>query len=132
VTGSARRKVKDKDLGALADQLRELDVPGQEARSLARMCGGPQFVYPAPAVADILHCHRGVAGRMVTLAHSVFPTTTLDGQPLEPTLPATADALGEWVIDQAHADVIEKVLGGVAAKRLRPEVWSAAEAQLAQ
>jgi hypothetical protein len=105
-------------------------------RVIARLDRDGEFVrlnvYPAAAVADVLRCRRGVAARLVALAHSVFPTTSLDGQSLPPMLPATAAAWGDWVIDQAHAEVIEKVLGGAAAKRLPPEVWSAAEAQLAR
>jgi hypothetical protein len=50
---AARRKVPGNDLWALADQLRELGVPGQEARSLARMCGGPQLIGQLGATARI-------------------------------------------------------------------------------
>jgi 5-methylcytosine-specific restriction protein A len=88
-------------------------------------------IRPANAVADIARCRPVEARRMVALAGSVFPTT-LDGQPLEPELPATAAALGGFEIDQAHAEVIERALHTEAARRIPPEQWAGLETQLAE
>nr|MBA2322579.1 DUF222 domain-containing protein [Pseudonocardiales bacterium] len=70
------------------------------------------------------------ARRLVATATAVFPTS-LSGRPLEPKLAATAMALGGYEIDQAHAEVIERVLSSDAARRIGPEYWAGAEAQLA-
>jgi 5-methylcytosine-specific restriction protein A len=86
---------------------------------------------PAPAVADIVRCRLAEARRMVAVASSIFPTT-LDGQPLQPELPATAAALASFEIDQAHAEVIERALHSEAARRIPPEQWASAEVQLAE
>ncbi|GAA5173466.1 HNH endonuclease signature motif containing protein [Pseudonocardia eucalypti] len=83
------------------------------------------------AIADLLGYHPGKARRMVAVARSVFPMT-LDGQPVEPVMPATATALGALTIDQAHADVIEDLLNSPTGRRLDPAMWSGAEAQLAE
>jgi Domain of unknown function (DUF222) len=88
-------------------------------------------VRPAPAVADLLRVHPREARRLVATAAAVFPTT-LDGQPLEPKLPATAAALATGEIDTTHAEVIEHALTTDAARRIEPGRWAAAEAQLAE
>ena len=49
-------------------------------------------VRPAEAVADLERCRPAEARRKVAVAEAVFPIS-LDGQPLEPRLPATALAL---------------------------------------
>ncbi|MDQ2708819.1 MAG: 13E12 repeat family protein [Actinomycetota bacterium] len=59
----------------------------------------------------------------------MFPTS-LAGEPLEPRLPTTA-ALSGYQIDTAHADVIERALSSDAARRIGPDYWGGAEAQLA-
>jgi len=87
-------------------------------------------VRPAPAIADLLRCQETEARRMVAVARSVFPTA-LDGRPLEPKLPATAMALAGWEIDQAHAQVIERLMSSGAAERISREQWSTLEEQLA-
>ncbi|MBB6374409.1 5-methylcytosine-specific restriction protein A [Pseudonocardia eucalypti] len=83
------------------------------------------------AIADLLGYHPGRARRMVAVARAVFPTT-LDGQPVEPVMPATATALGAFTIDQSHADVIENLLNSPTGRRLDPGVWRGAEKQLAE
>jgi 5-methylcytosine-specific restriction protein A len=85
---------------------------------------------PAGTVADILRCRPVEARRMVALARSLFPRT-LDGQVLEPELPATAAALAGFEIDQAHAEVIERALHSDAARRIPSGQWVEAEVQLA-
>jgi 5-methylcytosine-specific restriction protein A len=86
---------------------------------------------PAVTVADILRCRPVEARRMLALVRSIFPRT-LNGQVLEPELPATAAALGAFEIDQAHAEVIERALHSDAARRIPPEQWAGAEVQLAE
>ncbi|GAA5161728.1 HNH endonuclease signature motif containing protein [Pseudonocardia eucalypti] len=83
------------------------------------------------AIADLLGYHPQRARRMVAVARAVFPTT-LDGQPVEPAMPATAAALGALTIDQPHADVIENLLNSPTGRRLDPGVWGGAEKQLAE
>ena len=50
---AAQRKTPANDLWALTDRLRELGVPGQDARSLARMCGGAVLTGQLGATARI-------------------------------------------------------------------------------
>src|SRR5713101_7782189 len=123
----------------LIDQLMFLKMATRQCEhdalhTIARLDREGEFaergVRPAPAVADLLRCRESESRRLVAVAGSVFPTS-LHGEPLEPRLPATAMALGGWEIDQAHAEVIERVLGSDAAGRLDPETWAGAETQLA-
>jgi 5-methylcytosine-specific restriction protein A len=103
-------------------------------RVIARLESEGEFaqrgVRAGPAVADLLGCRRGRGYRLARLAGQVFPTT-LAGAPVEPVLAATATALAAFEIDQAHAEVIDQVLAGAAARRLTPGVWADAEAQCA-
>jgi len=123
----------------LIDQLKFLKTVIRQAEhdalhTIARLDREGEFaergVRPAPAVADLLRCRESESRRLVAVAASVFPTS-LHGEPLEPRLPATAMALGGWEIDQAHAEVIERVLGSDPARRLDPGRWASAEVQLA-
>jgi len=123
----------------LIDQLQFLKTVIRQAEhdslhTVARLDREGEFaergVRPAPAVADLLRCRETEARRLVAVAASVFPTS-LRGEPLEPRLPATAMALGGWEIDQAHAEVIERVLRSDAAARLDPRLWANVETQLA-
>jgi uncharacterized protein DUF222 len=105
-----------------------------ELHAIARLDRDGEFtardVQPAPAVADILRVPPRQGRRMVAVARAVFPTT-LDGQPVEPKLPATATVLASGEIDTQHAEVIERRLSSDAAQRIDPERWTDAEAQLA-
>src|SRR5882672_833285 len=123
----------------LIDQLKFLKTATRQCehdalRTIARLDREGEFaergVRPAPAVADLLRCRETEARRLVAVAASVFPTS-LHGQPLQPKLPGTAMALGGWEIDQAHAEVIERVLRSDAAGRLDPRLWANVEIQLA-
>jgi len=123
----------------LIDQLKFLKTVSRQAEhdvlhTIARLDREGEFaergVRPAPAVADLLRCRETEARRLVAVAASVFPTS-LHGQPLPPKLPGTAMALGGWEIDQAHAEVIERVLRSDAAGRLDPRLWANVEIQLA-
>ncbi len=55
----------------------------------------------------------------------------LTGQPLPPLLPGTAAALDAGTAGLRHVEVIARLLDGPAARRLDPDTWAGAEAQLA-
>lgn len=116
------------------EQLRR-ELAHDTLATIARLDRSGEFdqrgVTAQAAVADLFGCHPAKARRQVAVARSVFPTT-LDGQPVEPRLPATAAALGRYVIDSAHADVIERLLDSPTARRLRPDTWTGVETQLAE
>jgi Domain of unknown function (DUF222) len=82
---------------------------------------------PPAAVSDLLGLSQRDGRRWVAVASSVFPTTSLVGEVLEPRLPATAMALGAFEIERAHADVIESALASDAARRISVEQWVGAE-----
>jgi 5-methylcytosine-specific restriction protein A len=84
----------------------------------------------ADGVSDLLGLSQRDGRRLVSVAASVFPTS-LAGEPLEPKLPATAMALGAFEIDQAHVEVIDRVLNSDAAGRIDPGDWASLEVQLA-
>lgn len=118
----------------LLEQLRR-EVTHQTLASIAQLDRSGEFdrrcVTASVAVAELLGRTPARAKRLVAVARAVFPTT-LDGQPVEPRLSATAAALGAYTIDEAHADVIEQLLDSPAARRLDPGIWTGAEAKLAE
>jgi 5-methylcytosine-specific restriction protein A len=87
-------------------------------------------VRAAVAVADLLQIHPRAARRLVALAAAVFPTT-LDGQAVEPKLPATAAALGSGRSTPRTPKSSKQALSTDAAGRIDPPRWAAAKAQLA-
>jgi 5-methylcytosine-specific restriction protein A len=109
-------------------------VQHDSLRAIARLTGEGEFekraVRPAAAIADLLRTTPSEARRLVATATAVFPVS-LTGEPLEPTLPATATALGGYEIDTAHAEVIDRALATSAAQRIGPEHRAGVEAQLA-
>jgi uncharacterized membrane protein len=121
--------------GLKFDQLIGRRLRYHTAGKVARLDRDGEFtarrVHPAPAVADLMRIHPREARRLVAMAAAVFPTT-LHGQPLEPTLPATAAALAAGDIDTTHAEIIEHALTTDAARRIDPPRWCTAEAQLAE
>jgi hypothetical protein len=74
---------------------------------------------------------RAEARRRVIAAEQVGERVGLDGQVLPPRLPATAAAFCAGGAGLRHVEVIAAVLASDAAGRLTPEVWAAAEAELA-
>jgi 5-methylcytosine-specific restriction protein A len=86
---------------------------------------------PGPGVMELTGCRKSAGTRAVQLAAALFPQSTISGQPAEPVLPATAAAFVELSIGLDHASVIRTALASSAAGRLDPEVWAAAERQLA-
>ena len=83
------------------------------------------------AVADLLGWDRAEARRRVSAAEQVCPRTGLDGTALPARLPATAEKFAVGAVSLRHVDVITRVLGSPAARRLAPQVWAGAEAELA-
>ncbi|WP_028924232.1 hypothetical protein, partial [Pseudonocardia acaciae] len=112
-------------LGATLQRLARYD----DIHAIARLDREGEFtsrgVDAAPAVSDILRIPRRASTRMVAVARAVFPTT-LDGQPVEAKLLATATVLATGEIDTQHADVIERHLSCDAARRIDPARWAAA------
>jgi hypothetical protein len=83
------------------------------------------------ALADLLGWDRAEARRRVSAAEQVCPRTGLDGSPLPARLPSTAEKFAGGSASLRHVDVISRVLGSLAARRLAPQVWAGAEAELA-
>ncbi|MFP5019739.1 HNH endonuclease signature motif containing protein [Pseudonocardia phyllosphaerae] len=85
----------------------------------------------AGALADLLRWDPRHSRRFTTAAQQLAPRTTLDGQPLDPTLPATAQVFAGGEISLRHAEVVATLLDSAEAGRLDPAVWAGAEIQLA-
>lgn len=85
----------------------------------------------ASALADLLGWERFEARRHALAASDVVGKTALDGTVLPPRLPATAAVFDAGRTSLRHVEVVAKVLGTRAAERLTPEIWAAAEAELA-
>ncbi|MDN5751598.1 MAG: HNH endonuclease, partial [Pseudonocardia sp.] len=83
------------------------------------------------ALGDLLGWERLDAKRRIVVAEQVRPRTGLDGTPLPARLPGTAEVFDAGGASLRHVEVIARVLGCAAARRLAPAVWSGAEAQLA-
>ena len=83
------------------------------------------------ALADLLGWDRAEARRRVSAAEQVCPRAGLDGSPLAARLPVTAEKFVGGSASLRHVDVISRVLASPAARRLAPEVWAGAEAELA-
>ncbi|MGQ0576758.1 MAG: DUF222 domain-containing protein [Pseudonocardia sp.] len=86
---------------------------------------------PAEALHDLLRWERADARRRVVLAEQVVGRVSLDGSALPPLLPATAAVFAAGGCGARHVEAIARVLGSDAAGRLTPDVWAAAEGQLA-
>jgi hypothetical protein len=87
---------------------------------------------PAHALGDLLGCDTTTARRRVRVAEDICPRTTLDGQPLPPKLPATAEVFAAGEIGVRHVEVIAEALRSPAAGRLEPDIWAGAEEKLAE
>ena len=101
--------------------------------ALERQGGFAERGYPSPAAAlgDLLGWERFEARRRVIAAEQVQPHLGLDGAALPARLPATAEVFAAGEAGLRHVEVIAKVLATPAARRLSPEVWGGAEAELA-
>ncbi|MDN5913798.1 MAG: HNH endonuclease [Pseudonocardia sp.] len=85
----------------------------------------------ASALADLLGWERFEARRHVMAAENVVGKVALDGTVLPPRLPSTTEVFDAGRTSLRHVEVVAKVLGSRAAERLAPEVWAAAEVELA-
>ncbi len=83
------------------------------------------------ALGDLVGWERFDARRRLLAAGQVRPRIGLDGAVLPPVLPATATVFDQGAASLRHVEVIARVLGSPAAERLSPQIWAAAEAQLA-
>ena len=116
---AVRRRLDHLSVGLLAE-LERRDAFGTRGYSSS-----------ASALADLLGWERFEARRHATAAQNVVGTTGLDGTPVSARLPATAEMFDAGQAGLRHVEVIAKVLGSRAAGRLAPQVWAAAEAELA-
>ncbi|MHA6783659.1 DUF222 domain-containing protein [Pseudonocardia saturnea] len=85
----------------------------------------------ARALADLLGWDHPAARTRATTAAELHSPTTLTGEQLPAHLPATATAFTAGDIALRHVEVIGRVLGTDAARRLSPDTWTGAETQLA-
>ncbi|MDN5931960.1 MAG: HNH endonuclease [Pseudonocardia sp.] len=85
----------------------------------------------ARALSDLLGWGYAPARTRATVAADVHSRTTLTGEQLPAYLPATAAAFTVGDIAMRHVEVIGRMLGTDAARRLSPGAWSGAETQLA-
>ena len=86
---------------------------------------------PAAALVDLLGWDRGEAGRRVRASEQIAARLGLDGQPLPPRLPATAEVFAAGATSLRHVETIVRELATPAAGRLAPQVWAAAEEDIA-
>jgi hypothetical protein len=85
---------------------------------------------PAAALTDLLGWDRFEASRHVTAAEQVCPRIGLDGAENPARLPITAERFAAGQIGLRHVDVIAKLLDRPEARRLSPDIWALAEAEL--
>jgi hypothetical protein len=90
------------------------------------------YKQPKSALADLLDIDSGEAAQLVTAAETVHPRTALQGETLEPKLPATAAAFAAGEITVRHVSVVASVMESRAAERLAPHVWAHAEGHVAK
>jgi 5-methylcytosine-specific restriction protein A len=83
------------------------------------------------ALQDLVGWERFEARRRVVAAEQVTERVGLDGGALPPRLAGTAEVFGAGRCGLRHVEVIARVLGSAAAERLSPQVWAAAEEQIA-
>src|SRR3954451_1322553 len=87
---------------------------------------------PESALANLLDISRGEARQLVVAAESVCPRVALQGETVEPALPATAAVFAGGEISVRHVAAIASVLGARAAQRLAPHEWAHAEEHVAK
>lgn len=84
------------------------------------------------ALCDLLGWERFESRRRITAAEHVCPRVGLDGAALPARLPGTAEVFSQGHLSLRHVESVAKVLASPGAERLTPEVWAAAERQLAE
>jgi 5-methylcytosine-specific restriction protein A len=86
---------------------------------------------PEGAVAEMLTIERGRALEIVRSADHVSARRDLQGQVLEPVLPAMADAFAGGTASLQHVNLIARVMDRPAARRIPPYAWAGIEQHLA-
>lgn len=110
------------------DRITVAAVAGLERRGSFAARG---YKSAAGALSDLLRWDRGEARRRTVAAEHVHSRIGLDGTEMPPLLPATATVFAGGEVGSRHVDVIAAVLDTGAARRLDPDTWAGAEAQLA-
>ncbi|MGE3836212.1 MAG: DUF222 domain-containing protein [Acidimicrobiia bacterium] len=83
------------------------------------------------ALADLLGWERGDARRRLVVAEQACARVGLDGTVLPARLAATAERFAAGGCSARQVETVARVLDSPAARRLAPEVWADAEAELA-
>ncbi|MFB9739771.1 DUF222 domain-containing protein [Pseudonocardia sulfidoxydans] len=83
------------------------------------------------ALGDLLGWERADARRRLVVAEHAVDTIALDGTTLPARLSATAAVFAAGNCSARHVEIIARVLDTPAARRLTPDIWAAAEAQVA-
>ncbi|MGE3257941.1 DUF222 domain-containing protein, partial [Pseudonocardia sp.] len=83
------------------------------------------------ALADLLGMEWADARRRVLVAGQAAERVALDGTVLPATLTATAKVFAAGGCSARQVEVVARVLSSDAARRLTPDVWAAAEEQIA-
>ncbi len=86
---------------------------------------------PVTGLCDLLGWDRAEARRHLVAADQAQPRVSLDGTPLPPRLPSTAEVFAAGGASLRHIDTIARLLATPTARRLAPAVWAGAEAELA-
>ena len=86
---------------------------------------------PVTGLCDLLGWDRAEARRRLIAAEQAQPRVGLDGSPLPPRLPCTAEVFAAGGASLRHVHAIARLLAGPAARRLAPQAWAGAEAELA-
>jgi 5-methylcytosine-specific restriction protein A len=86
---------------------------------------------PEHAVAEVLTVERGRAMEIVRSADHVSARRDLQGQVLEPVLPAMADAFAVGTASLQHVNLIARVMDRPAAQRIPPYTWAGIEQHIA-
>ena len=86
---------------------------------------------PVTGLCDLLGWDRTEARRHLVAADQAQPRVGLDGTPLPPRLPSTAEVFAAGGASLRHIDTIARLLATPTARRLAPAVWAGAEAELA-
>src|ERR687894_138600 len=86
---------------------------------------------PEHAIAEVLTVERGRAMEIVRSAEHVSERRDLQGQVLEPVLPAMADAFASGAASLQHVNLIARVMDRPDARRIPPYAWAGIEQHVA-
>jgi 5-methylcytosine-specific restriction protein A len=117
-----------RELQRLVDQVKVETVAALDRHGVFTEHG---YNNPTSAVATVLTLEDGFAKRIVTAAEQLRPRTDLQGRPVPPRLPATAEAFAAGAAGLEHVAVLDRLMRGPAAARLAPQVWAGVEREIA-